>query len=97
MPSAVTFPNRSSHQTRRRDSLGTHSVCQVLGSEDSAQSLFIVYDENTVGPFCCTELTCFCDGNGIWNCEGWAGLKCGHSSFGNVRFASTSPASLLGG
>ena len=77
--------------------LGTHSVCQILGSEDSAQALLIVYDKNAIGPLGCTELTCFRDGDVVRNSEGWAGLERRHGALGNIRFSSTSATTLLGG
>jgi len=97
MPSAVTFPNRSSYEQLGSDVLGTHSVCQILGSEDSTQALLIVYDKNAVSPLGCTELTCFRDGDGVRNSEGWTGLERRHSALSNIRFCSTSATTLLGG
>jgi hypothetical protein len=80
-----------------RDVLGAHSVCQILGGENSTQTLLIVYDENAVGPLGCAELTSFCNGDSIWNGKGRAGFECRYGAFGNVGFESTSAATLMGG
>lgn len=58
----------------------TYPKGEVLGGEDTAQALFLVDDENTVGTFGSTELTGIGDAHALGHSEGRAGAESSNSA-----------------
>lgn len=63
-----------------------HPESQILCGEDACKVLILVDDQNAIGPFRRTKLTCIRDGDGLRDCQGWQRSKsrdCTWSSNGN--------------
>lgn len=60
----------------------THSVRQILRSENPTKTFLIINDEDAVRTLGGTQLTSLCYRDVLWDGEGWAGLESRYSSLG---------------
>jgi hypothetical protein len=74
---------------KRQNDKYWYPVCQILGCENSAQTFFVIDDQDAIRSFGGTELACFRDSNVLGNSKGGRGAECGDGSFLSSMFGWT--------
>lgn len=64
----------------------SHPVGQIFCCEDTAQTFFVIDDQDAIRSFGSTELACFGDGDVLRDSKGGGGTEGGNGSFLGSRF-----------
>lgn len=73
----------------------TYAICQILSSENTAEALIIVYDQDAVGPLSSTELTGLGHSDVFRDGQRGTRLQCSNSTLLYIGFVATSATGTI--